>query len=77
MDLTDDVFHAWKSNKFVVVERNLFPGQIIVVLSDFAFWSHNLEELLEWCNQYGGKVSGMTLTFDTTEQLTWFTLRWS
>jgi hypothetical protein len=73
-----DIFAHWKSNRFILAEFELLgTPDLLVVLTDLTFWANNVDELLDWCNQYGARVKGMTVEFDTNEQLTMFCLRWS
>jgi hypothetical protein len=76
--MSRDILAHWKTNRFVLADFELLsePDRLIV-LTDFKFWTNNLEELLAWCHQHGATVKGMTVEFDNEEQLTMFCLRWS
>jgi hypothetical protein len=75
--MSDDIFHSWKDNRFIVLDHYLLdvPG-IVVVLTDIGYWAENLEALQEWCKVNGGQVKGMSVSFDNQEQLMLFALRW-
>jgi hypothetical protein len=75
--MTKDIFDTWKKNKFIQVDFELLDRpDILIVLTDFAFWANHQDELDEWCRKNGGTVTGMTVEFEAAEQLTLFTLRW-
>lgn len=73
---TADIFEDWKKGNFAVVE---YDGERAhtVVLTKLSFWSDNADELVEWCRVNGGIIEGLTVSFDTSEQLMMFKLRWS
>lgn len=76
--MSDDIFHSWKNNKFIVADYALLDKpDIVVVLTDIGFWANNIDDLIVWCRTNGGSVKGMTVEFDNNEQLTLFALRWS
>ncbi len=76
--MSDDIFHSWKSTRFIVANYALLnEPELFVVLTDFEFWVENLDELILWCQEHGAHQKGMTVSFDTQEQLTLFALRWS
>jgi hypothetical protein len=73
----EDMFDDWQDKKFIVADRYLNPGPgYLVVLTDFPYWDQHFQVLLSWCEVNGGLVQGMTVRFDTTQELTAFTLRW-
>ena len=75
--MSDDIFHSWKNSRFVLVDYHLFDEpELMIVLTDFQYWSDVHDELMEWCRVNGGEVKGMTVSFKTQEQLTMFSLRW-
>lgn len=75
--MSTDIFDSWKKNKFVQVDFELLGRpDILIVLTDIAFWSSHCDELDEWCRANGGTIAGMTVEFETLEQLTLFTLKW-
>ena len=74
----DDIFAEWKKRRFVIAEYELLDEpEIIIILTDISFWAKNADELMSWCEQNGGEVAGMTVTFKNYEQLTMFSLRWA
>jgi hypothetical protein len=76
--MSTDVLAHWKSSRFVLADFELLSTpDLLVVLTDLNFWTRNIDELLDWCEQYGARVRGMTVEFDNREQLTMFYLRWS
>ena len=76
--MSDDIFSNWKKNKFVLVDFELLAEpEIIIVLTDLTFWVNHADELTNWCAIHGGAIHGLTVQFNTEEQLTLFTLRWS
>jgi len=50
---------------------------VIIMMADIEFWSSHYEALLDWCDQYNGKVLGMTVELPDAKTLTAFALRWS
>lgn len=76
--MSDDIFHSWKTNRFIVADYALLNEcDIVVVLTDFEYWTDHYDSLKEWCAVNGGQVKGMTVSFDNNEQLTVFALKWS
>ena len=76
--MTDDIFHDWKKSRFIIADFALLDQpEIVVVLTDIGFWSDHVNELVDWCKVYGGEVKGMTVSFDSHEQLMLFSLRWA
>lgn len=75
---SDDIFEDWKNRRWVVA-----PGwshnedKIVVVLTDFQYWTIHAEEMLEWCTNNGAVSKGMTIDLENEDMLTLFTLRWS
>jgi len=74
--MSDDIFAEWKKDNFVLVYYDS-AGPHTVVLTKLSFWVEHIDELTEWCKINGGIVQGMTVSFDTYEQLMMFKLRWS
>jgi hypothetical protein len=73
-----DILAEWKKNKFITVGPELLDDQeILVILTDIAFWSAHEKDLEIWCNQHGASVGGMAVTFPDQKTLTAFCLRWS
>lgn len=74
--MSDDIFADWKKGNFAVVHYDSgYPHT--VVLTKLSFWLDRVFELEEWCKINGGTVSGLTVSFDNSEQLMMFKLRWS
>lgn len=73
-----DILAHWKTNRFVLADFELLGSpDLLVVLTDIKFWTKHADELLDWCDLYGARLAGMTVEFNTKEQLTMFYLRWS
>lgn len=76
--MNGDIFGAWKMGKFIVADYKLLnEPEIIVVLTDIDYWVKNIDSLEEWCQINGGQVKGMTVGFDSSEELSLFLLRWT
>jgi len=76
--MADDIFADWKTNRFIVAGQMLHEyDDHIVVLSDFAFWTLEIDNLIEWCNNNKCTQEGMTVRIPTDKLLTMFILRWS
>lgn len=79
--MAEDIFEDWRNKRFVIVDTTIYRDAdypiLMVVLADIAFWTSHFEELYEWCKAYGGRQIGMTIEFDTHEQLSLFCLKWS
>lgn len=76
--MSTDIFAHWKNTRFVIADFELLGADdLLVVLTDYKFWANNIDELLDWSEQYGARVKGMTVEFDNKEQLTMFCLRWA
>jgi hypothetical protein len=76
----DDILADWKTQRFIVVDYNIAKDdlELMVILTDIAFWAEHVEQLDQWCKANPGvHRTGMTVEFDTPEALTLFTLRWS
>jgi hypothetical protein len=74
----EDILADWRGRKFVVCdEPDMFPGQIIVILANFSYWTDHYDELGDWCRNHDVTLAGMTVTLRTQEQMTLFALRWS
>lgn len=76
----EDIFADWKKQRFIVADGyaylDQYPNGHLIILTDFKFWTEHIEELVEWCEQYNVKHSGMTLELPNDELLTIFSLRW-
>ena len=76
--MADDIFADWKLNRFIVAESALHDDEgHLIVLSDFAFWTLEIDNLIEWCYNNKCKQEGMTVLIPTDKTLTMFILRWS
>lgn len=75
-DEEDDIFESWKNNKFVTIDHSLF-GRWTIILTDFGYWTENLDELVEWCERYGATTTGMIIEFPDEQTMMLFVLRWS
>ena len=76
--MSQDVFADWKTKRFISPDPELLgSADLLVILTDLAFWSKNLDQLHEWCENHGATVAGMSVEFKTPQDLTLFTLRWS
>ena len=76
--MSEDVFESWKNVRFVVANNVYVESEnIILVLTDAAYWIDHYHELEEWCQQHQGQVVGMTVELPDEATLTLFTLRWS
>lgn len=72
-----DILADWKTERFIIADQTMHGyDNIIIVLCDIRFWNENYEGLAQWCRDYGGILTGMTVELDTHEQLTAFCLRW-
>jgi len=75
-----DIFANWKTQRFIMVEYDVAKDdpELMVILTDIAFWAEHVEQLDQWCKANPGvHRTGMTAEFDTPEVLMLFTLRWS
>ena len=73
-----DIMHDWKDRKFIVAEPDLGFSDIIIVLTDYKFWSEHIDELISWCRSTPGVTNeGMTVICNNQHTLTLFLLRWS
>lgn len=74
----DDILADWKNCRFARVGFELLDQpDIMVVLTDVAFWNRNFEELKDWCDEYNCEIQGLTVKFDSEQSLMVFCLRWS
>ena len=74
-----DIFHDWKSNRFVRYAADEFNVRCVhlIVLTDMAFWTNKIDELQEWCYTTGCHQEGMTVEIPTDVLYTAFCLRWA
>jgi len=74
--MSEDVMAEYKSSRFVVVDPVLGFGSRTIVLADMYFWAKHHDELIDWCKLYSVKPAGMTVQFNSEEQVALFILRW-
>jgi hypothetical protein len=73
-----DLFAEWKTQRFISPDPELLGSSaLLVILTDVKFWAANSDQLYEWCKNHGATVSGLAVEFETPQDLTLFTLRWS
>ena len=76
--MTNDIFEAWKKEKFILVPQELLDdNETLVVLTDYMYWVKHEEELQQWCKQYNINIEGMCIVFPNPQTLTLFTLKLS
>jgi len=73
-----DVLAEWKKSRFVIAPSELIdqPG-VLVILTDYKFWTDRYEQLQSWCKENNCDTQGMTVTMPNDAALTAFCLRWS
>lgn len=74
----NNIFEDWKNVRFVDV-TNVYVAKgknIILVLTDAAYWIDHYHELEEWCHEHQGQAVGKTVELPDEATLTLFTLRW-
>lgn len=78
-----DILEEWKHKRFIVADdsvRDQFEDRSsghLIILTDFKFWADNIDDLVDWCEQYKVVGEGMSLTIPDDKLLTHFILRWS
>ena len=75
--MSDDIFHSWKENRFIIAPDVLVDKEKLVVLTDYNYWVDHTDELIAWCENNGAVSQGMTVVFPDAETLMLFVLRWS
>ena len=77
--MADDVMAEFKNRRFIIAPNHLLdkPGDHLIILSDFKYWSDHYDELQVWVNDNQGRIQGMGLTLPDAQTLTAFCLRWS
>ncbi len=75
--MSDDIFHSWKENRFVIAPDVLVDREQLVILTDVGYWVHHIDNLKVWCDIYNCELSGMTVCFPDKETLEMFVLKWS
>jgi len=74
--LSTDIMAVFKHRLFATVPNELGLGSHLIVLTDIEFWNKNYDELIDWCKLYSVKPAGMTIQFNSEEQVALFILRW-
>ena len=80
MSVTEDLFAAWKEERFIVADRILtedLTSNYVIVLADFKYWAQYSDELLEWCKIHNCEIKGMTVEIPDEDTLLLFRLRWA
>ena len=79
MQMKDDIFASWRANKFIVADPLLHEctNEHLIVLTDFAFWTLEIDNLIEWCKEHNCTQEGMTVRIPKDKTLTLFALRWA
>lgn len=73
-----DVLANWKNCRFARVDFELLEQpDIMIVLTDVAFWNAHFEELKDWCDENDCEIQGLTVKFNNEKSLLLFVLRWS
>jgi hypothetical protein len=73
-----DIFEDWKRNRFIITPQDLVDNdELLVVLTDFAYWSDHIGELVNWCSERDATIEGLTVAFGNEAALTEFVLKWS
>mgnify|MGYP003351319406 FL=1 len=75
--MSDDIFHSWKEERFIVAPSVLVDNEKLIVLTDIAYWNIHYEELKHWCDQNLSETQGMTVVCPNDETLMLFVLKWS
>jgi len=63
--------------RFIIPDTLVTGGELLIVLSDIAYWNIHYDDLQVWCKQNKSKVQGMTVVLPDKPTLTAFCLRWS
>lgn len=72
-----DLFDNAKSVKFLIAPKYVTDQELIIILTDFAFWNLNFDKLQEWCKLNNSEQQGMTVVLPNHKTLTAFCLQWS
>lgn len=64
-------------HRFIIPDTLVTDGELLIVLSDVAFWNIHYDDLKVWCHQHRSKQEGMTVVVPDETTLTAFCLRWS
>src|SRR6056297_4365879 len=65
--------------KYLLLHPDYSSETWMVIMSDYNYWGHPeiKARLDEWCADYGGSISGMTVSLPDEETAMMFKLRWS
>lgn len=63
--------------KFIVAPEYLTDHELLIVLTDIAFWNIYYDDLQVWCRDHNSKREGMVVVVPDKPTLTAFCLRWS
>lgn len=72
-----DIFHDWKTNRFIIAPDELVDNEKLVILTDYSYWADHADELVEWCNGRNASTEGMVVVFGDEMSLSDFVLTWS
>ncbi len=75
--MSDDIFHSWKQQRFIIAPSELVDNEKLVILTDVGYWVNRHEQLKDWCDQHSSVTEGMTVVVPNEETLMMFVLRWS
>ena len=62
--------------KFIVAPEYLTDHELLIVLTDIAFWNIYYDDLQVWCKENNSKREGMVVVVPDETTLTAFCLRW-
>jgi hypothetical protein len=63
--------------RFIIPNTLVTGGELLIVLSDIAYWNIHYNDLQVWCSQHNSIREGMTVVVPDKPTLTAFCLRWS
>ena len=75
--MSDDIFHSWKENRFIIAPAEIVDNEKLVILTDYNYWADHTDELIAWCNERNVVTQGMTVVFPDDVSLMEFVLRWA
>jgi len=64
-----------KDHRFLVADY--YDEHIVVMMTDFRYWTEHTKDLLDWCDRHGCTIEGLTINIPDRETLDWFVLTWS
>jgi len=79
MAISADVMEDWKNQRFIIAPSYLLDDleERLIILTDYKFWSANVDELVAWCKENNCVTQGMTVVPQSDKALTAFCLRWA